>query len=650
MKSPKALAILILSFVCGCLLLASCGTQVTETETKLIPREVVFGNPEKAAPRLSPDGIQISYLAPVNDVLNVWVGTIGEEDVRPVTKDTLRGIRRYFWAGDSKHIMYLQDDGGNENWLLYSVDIETEVTKCLTPFEDVQIQIVDRNKNFPDELLIGMNKDNPQVHDVYHLVLSTGELTKVAENPGNYLGWVTDAEFKVRGCLAATDEGGYEFLIRKTGKGEFKKLITWGPDDAMISGPMGFTKDGKSVYLIDSRDVNAGRLLKMDIASGDIEVIAEDPQYDVGGVIQNPDSYEIEAVIFMKDRQETVIIDESIRPDLDAIGKIHHGDLFIGSRDDADDTWLIGFDADDGPIPYYSFDRATKKATFLFDHRPVLREYTLSKMEPVSFTSGDGLTIHGYITYPPNKERKNLPMVLNVHGGPWYRDSWGYNPEAQWLANRGYVCFQVNFRGSTGYGKEFLNASNKEWGGKMHDDLVDAVKWAVDQGIADSNKVAIYGGSYGGYAALVGATFTPDLFCCAVDIVGPANLVSWITSIPPYWSSFRTILYKRVGNPETEEEFLKSRSPLYKADQIKIPMLIAQGANDPRVPQAESEQIVEAMKANNIEYEYMLFEDEGHGFAIPENRLEFYAAAEKFLAKHLGGRFEEEAAPAQAQP
>ena len=646
MKSLKALTAGTLCLLAGWLILASCGTQVSMQEPELIPREVVFGNPEKVSPRLSPDGTMMSYRAPVDDVMNVWVGTIGKDDARPVTEDTLRGIRRYFWAADGRHIMYLQDEGGDENWRLYSVDIESLLFSCLTPFEGVQVQIVDRNKHFPNELLIAMNKDNPQVHDVYHLELKTGELTKVAENPGNYLGWVTDAEFKVRGCLAATDEGGYDFLIRKTGKGKFEKLITWGPDDAMISGPIGFTKDGESVYLIDSRDINAGRLVKMSIADRKVEVLAEDPQYDVSGVIQNPDTYEIEAVTFMKERQEVVILDEAIRADYEAIRKLHHGDVFISSRDDADDTWLIGFDADDGPIPYYSYDRNTRKATFLFVHRPALNDYTLARMEPISFESRDGLTIHGYITYPTGKRRENLPMVLNVHGGPWYRDAWGYNGEAQWLANRGYACMQINFRGSTGYGKDFLNASNKEWGGKMHDDLVDAVKWAVDQGIADSNKVAIYGGSYGGYAALVGATFTPDLFCCAVDIVGPANLVSWITSIPPYWSSFQQILYKRIGHPETEEEFLKSRSPLYKADQIKIPMLIAQGANDPRVPQAESEQIVEALKANNIEHEYMLFEDEGHGFAIPENRLKFYAAAEKFLSKYLGGRFEEEATPA----
>jgi dipeptidyl aminopeptidase/acylaminoacyl peptidase len=355
----------------------------------------------------------------------------------------------------------------------------------------------------------------------------------------------------------------------------------------------------------------------------------------------HPDTYEPQAVSFTKDRQEWKVLDESIKADFDAVTKLDHGDFSVYDRDDADRTWLIGFTKDDGPVSYYAYDREGKKGTFLFVSRPVLQKYTLARMEPISFTSRDGLTIHGYITYPPGKTKTNLPMVLNVHGGPWARDTWGYNGEAQWLANRGYACLQINFRGSTGYGKDFVNISDKEWGGKMHNDLVDGVKWAVDKGIAYPKKIAIYGGSYGGYAALVGATFTPDLFCCAVDIVGPANLVTWITSVPPYWATFRTILYQRIGNPETEEEFLKSRSPLYKVDQIKIPMLIAQGANDPRVPQEESKQIVEALKKNGIDYEYLLFPDEGHGFARPENRLKFYAAAEKFLAKHLGGRFEE---------
>jgi dipeptidyl aminopeptidase/acylaminoacyl peptidase len=326
--------------------------------------------------------------------------------------------------------------------------------------------------------------------------------------------------------------------------------------------------------------------------------------------------------------------------DFDTIGGIHRGDFFIISRDNADTKWVVAFTVDNGPVPFYAYERQSLRATLLFDNQPELNKYTLATMEPISFTSRDGLTIHGYLTLPQVEQKTGLPMVLNVHGGPWGRDEWGYRPDAQWFANRGYACLQVNFRGSTGYGKDFVNAGDREWGRNMHYDLVDAVRWAIEKGIADPNKVAIFGGSYGGYAALVGATFTPDLFRCAVDIVGPSNLNTLIRTIPPYWSTFLATFHKRVGNPDTEEAFLNSRSPLFKVDQIKIPILIGQGANDPRVKQAESEQIVEAMKRKGIEYEYMLFPDEGHGFAKPENRLKFFAAAEKFLAKHLGGRYE----------
>lgn len=635
-KLTWVLAVLLLGAWMVCLNL-SCGT----TETKIIPREVIFGNPEKASPQISPDGTLLAYLAPVDNVLNVWIRTVGQEDDKPVTKDDDRGIRSYFWAADSKRILYLQDVGGNENWRLYGVDLTTDEIKDYTPFENVQVRIVDRNKHFPNELLIAMNKENPQVHDVYHLDLTTGDMELVARNPGNFAGWATDPNFKVRGALATNPEGGTDLMLRESEEGSWDKFITWGSEDVLTSGPVSFNLGGDSLYLIDSRNVNAGRLIKMDIADKGFDVIAEDPQYDVSGALIHPDRYEVQAVSFTRARQEWKVLDESIRSDFEAISKLDHGDYEIINRDDADQTWLVRFDKDNGPVAYWAYDRNTRQGTFLFYNRPVLTEYTLASIEPVSFKSRDGLTIHGYITYPPGKERRNLPMVLNVHGGPWYRDTWGYAPEAQWLANRGYVCLQVNFRGSTGYGKDFVNASNKEWGGKMHNDLVDAVNWAVEQGIADPEKIAIYGGSYGGYAALVGATFTPDLFCCAVDIVGPANLMTWINSIPPYWSAMRAILYQRIGNPETEEELLKSRSPLFKVDQIKIPMLIAQGANDPRVPKAESEQIVDALKEKGIDYEYLLFEDEGHGFAKPENRLEFYGAAEGFLAKHLGGRCEQ---------
>ena len=613
----------------------------TTTNVELIPRDILFGNPVKTSPQVSPDGKQMAYLAPVNNVLNVWVGTIGQDDDRPVTNDVERGIRFYTWAADNKHILYLQDVGGNENWRLYATNLESQETRDLTPFENVQARVIDRDKHFPNELLIGMNKDNPQVHDVYHLDLASGELTLVTKNPGNIVGWVTDANFKVRGALAMAPDGSMHLQVRQNEESEWTEIVTWGPEDNQTSGPIGFTLDGQSIYLQDSRDYNAGRLVKMDIATGAITVIAEDPEYDVGSTMIHPDTREIQAVAFDRDRLEWSVLDDSIKADFEYIRGLHRGDFSVSSRDDADATWIVAFTVDNGPVPFYAYDRKTRTATFLFDNQPALNKYTLATMEPISFTSRDGLTIHGYLTLPPGEERKNLPLVLNVHGGPWARDDWGYRPDVQWFANRGYVCLQVNYRGSTGYGKAFMNAGNKEWGGKMHDDLVDAVNWAVERGIADPKKVSIFGGSYGGYAALVGATFTPDVFCCAVDIVGPSNIITLIQTIPPYWAPLISIFHQRVGDPSTEEEFLKSRSPLFKVDQIKIPMLIGQGANDPRVKQAESEQIVEAMKSKGIPYEYMLFPDEGHGFAKPENRLKFYAEAEKFLAKYVGGRYEE---------
>jgi dipeptidyl aminopeptidase/acylaminoacyl peptidase len=612
----------------------------TSATTQLIPRNVLFGNPEKASPQVSPDGTKMAYLAPVNNVLNVWVGTIGSDNYQPVTKDEDRGVRFYFWAQDNKHIMYIQDVGGNENWRLYATSLETRETRDLTPFENVQVQIIDRDKHFPNELLIGMNKENPQVHDVYHLDLTTGELTLVAKNPGNIMNWVTDAHFKVRGAVTALPDGGTELLVRDGEHSEWRKLVTWDADDSLTSGPIDFTLDGQAIYLQDSRNFNSGRLVKLNIAMGDITVIAEDPQYDVGNVIVHPDTHEVQAVAFNKDRNEWVVLDESILRDFGNIGGIQRGDFFIISRDNADTTWVVAFTVDNGPVKFYAYDRKIQKATFLFDNQPELNKYTLATMKPIIFTGRDGLTIHGYLTLPQGEQKTDLPMVLNVHGGPWGRDAWGYRPDAQWFANRGYACLQVNFRGSTGYGKNFVNAGDREWGRNMHNDLVDAVQWTIDKGIADPKKVAIFGGSYGGYAALVGATFTPDLFCCAVDIVGPSNLNTLIRTIPPYWSTFLATFHKRVGNPDTEEEFLNSRSPLFRVDQIKIPILIGQGANDPRVKEAESEQIVEVMKRKGIEYEYMLFPDEGHGFAKPENRLKFFAAAEKFLAKQLGGRYE----------
>ena len=622
--------------------LAGCGRSGQEQMVQLIPREVLFGNPSRVSPQLSPDGRHWSYRAPVNDVMNVWVATVGADDARPVTADSMRGIQDYFWGADSKHILYFQDDGGNENWRLCAVDIDTRELTCLTPFQGVQVYLIDRNKRFPNQLLIAMNKDNPQWHDVYRLDIVTGALEKVAANPGKVAQWISDVDFNVRGAVIANDEGGFDLLVRPGGENtNWKTVVSWGAEDAVSSDPLGFSKDGEYMYLIDSRRANAGRLTKLELASGKYEVVAEDSQYDISDVELNPDTRVPEWAVVTRERDIITVLDESVRDDIEALQKLQHGDLFLVSRDDADKTWLVGFKVDNGPIPYYSWDRVAKHATFLFYHRPELKKYTLASMEPFSFVSRDSLTIHGYLTFPPGLERRNLPTVVKVHGGPWWRDLWGYDSEVQWLANRGYLCVQVNFRGSTGYGKKFVNAGDREWGGKMHNDVIDAVNWVVAQGYADRDRVAIYGSSFGGYEALVGATFTPDVFCCAIDLVGVSDLVTFIESVPPYWSAYLTTLYERVGHPVRDREFLKSRSPLYKADKIKIPVLVAQGANDSRVKQSEAEEIVNAMKANGVVYEYLLFQDEGHGLVRPENRTKFYSAAERFLAKYLGGRYEE---------
>ena len=609
----------------------------------LVPREVLFGNPEKVSPRISPDGRRLGYIAPADGVLNVWVGDVGagEESFRPVTRDTERGIRAFFWGNDNRRILYVQDKGGDENWRLYDVDLDSGVTRDLTPFDDVQAQIIAEEKRFPTELLVGLNKDNPQLHDVYHLDLESGELEKIVENPG-VVGWVADAELRIRAAVQPRPDGGLNVMARKpdAGPDEWHMVLSVDSDDALGTGPVAFTADGNGLYLLTSADANASRLLLVDLVEAASEVIAQDERYDVSGLLLHPDTRQVQMVSFTKARVEHHVLDPSIEADIDGIRGISDGDFALLGRDHADRTWLVAFTVDAGPVAYYAWDRESKKATFLFEHQPALSQYQLAPMEPFSFRARDGLEIHGYLSFPLGVERRNLPTVLNVHGGPWARDGWGFSSEAQWLANRGYLCVQVNYRGSTGYGKDFVNAGNREWAGKMHDDLIDAVEHVVAQGWADRERVAISGGSYGGYAALVGATFTPDVFRCAVDVVGPSNLKTLIESIPPYWAPVVAQFHERVGNPETEADFLWSRSPLSRVDAIKIPILVAQGANDPRVKQAEAEQIVAAMKEKGIDHQYLLFPDEGHGFAKPENRLRFYAEAEKFLAKHLGGRHE----------
>jgi len=608
---------------------------------KLIPRNVIFGNPDKVSPSISPDGKSLAYIAPHKGVLNVWAGSLEKKDFVPITNDKDRGIRAYFWAPNGKQIIYIQDKGGDENWLLYSTDLKTKQTKCLTPFKGVQARILKVDKHFKNEIIISINKRDKRFHDVFHLNLKSGKIKMVAKNPRNIDSWLVDAKLKVRGASVARPDAGFDIIYRETEKAEWRKIISWDSDDVLASNALGFTKDGKSLCIIDSRGANTGRLVEFGIEANSTKIIASDDEYDIGGIMANPDTYKIEAVTIEKDKSEFIVIDKSIAADISAIKKIRAGEFDIMSRDDADKKWIVVFLVDNGPAYYYLYNRENKKSEFLFVSRQKLLKYKLAEMIPIRFKSRDGLTIHGYITFPPSGLlRRNLPLVLNVHGGPWVRDTWGYNGEAQWFANRGYACLQINYRGSTGYGKKFVNAGDREWGGKMHDDLVDGVKWAIAQGYANPKRICIYGGSYGGYAALVGATFTPDLFCCTVDIVGPSNLITDAKTIPPYWTNYIALMNKRIGNPDTEPEFLKSRSPLFKVDNIKKPILIAHGKNDPRVKLSESMQIINAMKRKKIKYKFMLFRDEGHGFAKPKNKLKFYAAAEKFLAGNLGGRFE----------
>ena len=623
-------------------LLVSCATPAAPDRAPLpaadlIPRDVLFQSPERASPQISPDGTKLAYLAPRDGVLNVWVRTLEGADDRVVTDDRKRGIRQYFWQGDSAHVLYRQDKDGDENWHLYQTSLAAKTTRDLTPFDGVQAQVVRASARVPFTLLVGLNQRDRKLFDVHRLDLTTGTLEPDTENPGDVVGWSADDDLSVRACQVYGPDGGVIIRVRAGAGSAWRELQKWAPDET-FGGVAGFTPDGAGVWLLSSVGAETTRLLEANLESGESRVLAEDARYDVGPTMTHPKTGRLEAVQIQRERNEWKALDPAIEAQFGALRKLKDGDFTVASRDEADRTWIVAYVVDDAPVHYYAWNRAERKGTFLFTNRPRLEKRVLANMRPVSLSARDGLKLEGYLTRPPNAPAGRLPLVLNVHGGPWGRDSWGLNNEVQWLANRGYAVLQLNFRGSTGFGKRHVNAGDREWGGKMHDDLIDGVAWAVAQGIADPKRVAIYGGSYGGYAALVGAAFTPDVFACAVDIVGPSSLPTLIRSIPPYWKPSIALFNKRVGNVEKEEDFLKSRSPLYRADAIRIPLLVAQGANDPRVKQAESEQIVEAVRKRGKEVEYLLFPDEGHGFARPENRMAYYAAAERFLAKHLGGR------------
>lgn len=617
-------------------------------QAALIARDTLFGNPDKAAARISPDGKKLAYLAPVKGVLNVWVGPIGDPDAaKPVTDDRKRGVRSYFWAFTNRHILYSQDAGGDEDWHIYCTDLESGKTTDLTPIEKVAAQIEGVSHKYPDEILIGLNNRNPELHDIFRVNITTGARELLQENPG-FAAFLTDDEYRVRLGIKYTPDGG-QSVQEPDGKGGWKEYTKIEMADTLTTSPAGFDKTGEKLYVIDSRGRDTGALTIVDLKTDKVEVLAANDKADVGGVMAHPTEKNIQAVAFTYTRKEWVILDPKVKADLEYLRTVADGDVEVTSRTLDDQHWVVAYLMDNGPVRYYHYDRAAHKAHFLFTNRKDLEGLPLVKMHPVVIKARDGLELVSYLSLPQHADpdgtgrpKMALPMVLLVHGGPWSRDDWGFSPLEQLLANRGYAVLSVNFRGSTGFGKKFVNAGNGEWGAKMHDDLIDAVRWAVAEKIAVKDRVAIMGGSYGGYATLVGLTMTPEEFTCGVDIVGPSNILTLLSTVPPYWQPAVQMFKDRVGDFTTAEgkKLLTERSPLTHVANIQRPLLIGQGANDPRVKQAESDQIVKAMQDKQIPVTYVLFPDEGHGFARPENNLSFFAVSEAFLAEHLGGRYE----------
>lgn len=648
MKSPRLSSILTLSVLLSAIP-ASIAVAKDDETVQLIERDKLFGNPQKAGATLSPDGKWIGWRAPLDGVMNVYVAPAGDlANAKAVTSSKDRPIRNFSWSGDSSMILYIQDKGGDENFLLYGVDVASGKERNYTPFEKTRVILVGASHQHKNKILIGLNNRNPQYHDVHLLDLKTGATTEVMRND-SYSGFTADDTLTLRMAERSNPQGGTDYFNIADGKVDEKAFASTGLEDSLTTTPAGFTNDGSVLYWLDSRDRNTAALYAQNMKTGKRELLAENAKADIGGTMRDPKTGVVEAysVEYLKD--DWTIIDDDLKSDWKLLGTKLTGDFGVQSRTDADDQWLIWNDPLVAPSSVYQFNRKTKELKQLYVGRPELVGAPLVPMYPVEIKSRDGLNLVSYLTLPKSadanadgKADKPVPMVLFVHGGPWGRDSYGFNSYHQWMANRGYAVLSVNFRASTGFGKDFISAGDLEWGRKMQDDLTDAVAWAVKSGVAQKDKVAIMGGSYGGYATLAGLTYTPEVYACGVDIVGPSNLETLLKTIPPYWAPIVNQFHKRMGNPNTPEglALLKERSPLYSADKIVRPLLIGQGANDPRVNKAESDQIVSAMKAKGIPVTYVLFPDEGHGFAKPTNNIAFNAVTESFLAKCLGGRAE----------
>ncbi|MEA3475365.1 MAG: S9 family peptidase [Candidatus Cloacimonadota bacterium] len=621
-------------------IIVSWGCSFQERQPIIIPMKDFFRNPEKASFQLSPDGEHISFLQPWENRMNVHIQKIGEDKVTRITDATERDIWYYFWVNNNR-IVFLQDKGGDEFFKLYAVDIDGSNLKVLTPFEKVKIRMVDDLEDNEEEMIISTNKRNPQIFDVYRININTGKIEMIAKNPGNISYWVTDHDGKLRIAIA-TDGVNKSLLYRPTEKEPFQVIEKTSFKETIA--PLFFTFDNKNLYVSSNIGRDKDAIYEYDLENKKLgKLIYENPEVDVGRLMKSRKRKKITGVNYYTDKAQVHFLDDErkqLHDDLEKLLPEYEVATYDFSKDEM--KCLIVTYSDRKRSTYYYYNRETKELMKLAETSPWINEDEMAVMKPITYKSRDGLTINGYLTLPKGVKPKNLPVVINPHGGPWARDRWGYNPQVQFLANRGYAVLQMNFRGSTGYGRKFWEASFKQWGKTMQDDITDGVNWLIEKGIADPNRIGIYGGSYGGYATLAGLAFTPDLYACGVDYVGVSNIFSWMKAFPPYMKPYIEMIYEMVGDPEKDKELLESASPLFHVDKIKAPLLIAQGANDPRVPKTESDQIVEALEEKGIEVSYMVKDNEGHGFMNEENRFDFYRAMEKFLHGHLGGRVEKQ--------
>jgi dipeptidyl aminopeptidase/acylaminoacyl peptidase len=607
----------------------------------LIPRAVLFGSPAMANPQLSPDGARLGTLEPdAKGVMQLWVRTTGLSDAQQVTNEPTRGLKTWRWTEDSSSLLYLQDSDGDERFHVFALELETKSVRDLTPWPGAKSEVLETSPKHPDHLLVTTNRRDPKVFDVVRLNWRTGEVTDDTKNPGDVAQWFVDADFRVRAARATLPNGGTQLRVRDNPKAPWRPLITASLEESLR--PFGFTLDGKSLLLASTISSDTDRVIEKSLTSGTERLLATNAKSDVVDVLWNRASSSLRAVAFeVNGRREWTSLDWLLPAELSALGALMPGDLDLLSADRTDTKWLVSFSSDVRPPVYVLWDRKAKQATPVGVSLPKLDAFVLAPMTPVTIPTRDGLTLTGFLTVPIGVTR-SAPLVLLVHGGPWWKDRLQFLAPVQHLANRGAVVLQVNFRGSTGAGKRFLNAGNRQWGLAMQDDLSDAVAWAVSLGLADPSRVAIMGQSYGGYATLMGLATTPTLYRCGVDLVGPANLFTLLKSIPPWWKAQEAVFHKRIGNlaDPKDQALLTAASPVFQVDRITAPLLIGQGKNDPRVKPAESEQMVRALEAAGRKVTYVEYPDEGHGLARPENRLDFARRTEVFLGACLGLRVE----------